>query len=112
MSLLFFFVCAVRHGTVQDELNTFLAQARELTLTREFGTESANSGWAVCVEVAANTPELSADLRHARGSLNSREANRKNPGMLIRVGWSGPLRTPPGYFVPRRIGIDWRRDVV
>jgi superfamily II DNA helicase RecQ len=68
VSLHFFFVPAARPGTAQDELNLFLAQERVLTLTREFVADGANSGWAVCVEVALGTPPLPAALRANPGN--------------------------------------------
>lgn len=72
MSLHFFFLPAVRPRAAQDELNLFLAQQRVLTLAREFVTDGANSGWAVCVEVAPGPPELLAALRASprRGSVD------------------------------------------
>jgi superfamily II DNA helicase RecQ len=67
MSLHFFFVPAARPSLAQAELNSFLSQERVLTLTREFVADGANSGWALCVEVAAGAAELPPTLRAGHG---------------------------------------------
>jgi superfamily II DNA helicase RecQ len=77
MSLHFFFVPAARPGTAQDELNIFLAQERVLTLTREFVADGANSGWAVCVEVALGAREMPAALRANTGSRKGEAVDYK-----------------------------------
>ena len=88
MKTKFFIVQALNPNQGESELNTFLAQAKVLTIDKQFVANGGNSYWSICVNYlhSQTTSEGNIGLRLARAYRCLRNSGSVSTGQGVLMG--------------------------